>query len=157
MWSKRSNERLESPMRARACLTTWLIAALLLTAFAGAAAAHYVGTHTTSRPGADSTQALTRVLGGAQRATLTTRFPDLERRYGAGILPVRESGSWRERGATAEVHFTRIALVGSKQKARKEDKVIAFTLKGCRLIAVRYPMLFYGEAGLSFDRAGCKR
>ena len=144
-------------MRPRACLTASLIAALLLTAFGTAATAHYLGTYTTSRPGADSTQALSLVLGGAHRATLTTRFPDLERRYGAAILPVRESGSWHERGTTAEVHFTRIALVGSKQKARKEDKVIAFALKGCRLIAVRYPMLFYGEAGLSFDRAGCKR
>ena len=145
-------------MRPRVCLTACLIATLVLTGFATAATSHYAGTYTTSRPGADSTQAITLVLGGAHRATLTTRFPDLERRYGAAILPVRESGSWRERGATAEVHFTRVALVGnSKQKPRKENKDIAFALKGCRLIAVRYPKLLYGEAGLSFDRAGCKR
>ena len=145
-------------MGARVSVIACLVAALLLTGFAGAAMSRYAGTYTTSRPGADSTQALTLVLGGAHRAMLTTRFPDLEHRYGPTILPVRESGSWRERGATAEVHFTSIALVGkSKQKPRKENKVIAFALKGCRLIAVRYPQLLYGEAGLSFDRAGCKR
>ncbi|MBV8369981.1 MAG: hypothetical protein JO036_13795 [Candidatus Eremiobacteraeota bacterium] len=130
---------------------------LLLSGPAGAATSRYVGTYTMSRPGADSTQALTLVLDRAHRVMLTTRFPDLERRYGPGVLPVRESGSWRERGATAEVHFTRIALVGSKRKARKEDKVIGFALKGCTLTAVRYSKLLYGDVGLTFERAGCKR
>ncbi|MBV8298475.1 MAG: hypothetical protein JO083_02780 [Candidatus Eremiobacteraeota bacterium] len=144
-------------MRPHARIGAGLIAMLLLTAPAGAATSRYVGTYTTSRPGADSTQALTLVLDRANRVMLTTRFPDLERRYGPGVLPVRESGSWRERGATAEVHFTRIALVGTKQKARKEDKVIGFALKGCALTAVRYSKLLYGDAGLTFERAGCKR
>jgi hypothetical protein len=145
-------------MRPRAFLTASLIATLLLTAFA-TAASRYAGTYTTSRPGADSTQALTLVLDGKHRATLTTRFPDLERRYGPGVLPVRESGTWRERGATAEVHLTGIALVhdGKPQKARKENKLIAFALSRCRLTAVRYSKLLYGEAGLRFERAGCKR
>jgi hypothetical protein len=145
-------------MRLRPSVTACLIATLLLSQFAGAATSRYVATYTTLRPGADSTQALALVLDRAHRATLTTRFPDLERRYGPAILPVRESGSWRERGATAEVHLTRIALVGnSKQKPRRENKVIAFALNGCRLVAVRYPQLLYGEAGLTFERAGCKR
>jgi hypothetical protein len=89
------------------------------------------------RPGADSTQALTLILDPKARATLTTRFPDLEKRFGPGILPVRESGSWRDRSATAEVHLTTIALVqnGKPQKARKENKVIAFALQRCSAAA----------------------
>jgi hypothetical protein len=140
-------------------LTSAFIATLLLTTFAGAATPRYAGTYTTSRPGADSTQALTLVLDTKHRAMLTTRFPDLERRYGAAILPVRELGTWRERGGTADVRFSSIALLnhGKPQKSRAENKEIAFTLQRCRLTAVRYAKLLYGEAGLTFDRAGCKR
>jgi hypothetical protein len=146
-------------MRTLPLLVASLFAVLLAAAATGAPTSRYAGTYTTTRPGADSTQALTLVLDGKHRATLTTRFPDLERLYGPGVLPVRESGSWRNRGATAEVHFTSIALLrdGRPQKARKDDKVIGFALQHCRLTAVRYSKLLYGEAGLTFDRAGCRR
>ena len=141
---------------------TALAVALALIAVANAAQAavsRYAGTYTTSRPGFDSTQALTLVLQPNGRATLTTRFPDLEKRFGPSVLPVREAGSWRDRGATAEVRFTAVGLVrgGKLAQARKENKAITFAPRGCRLISVQYSKLLYGEAGLNFDRARCRR
>jgi hypothetical protein len=147
-------------MRPRPVSTAVAVAFALIALANGAhaAASRYAGTYTTSRPGFDSTQALTLVLQPNGRATLTTRFPDLERRVGPSVLPVREAGSWRARGARADVRLTSIGLVrgGKLAQAKKEAKAIGFVLRGCRLISVQYSKLLYGEAGLRFDKAGCK-
>jgi len=34
---------------------------------------------------------------------------------------------------------------------------IDFALKRCRLTAVRYSKLLYGEAGITLERSGCSR
>jgi hypothetical protein len=124
---------------------------------AASAPSPYAGTYITTRPGAQSTQELLLVLAPDGRATFTTRYPDLVRRYGPGVLPVRETGTWRARGRDAEVHFTAGGLLhlDGLTAPRKEDKRLVFTLMGCRLSAVRYPVKFYGEAGLTFEKSGC--
>ncbi len=134
-----------------------LAAMLAATSGARAADSRYAGTYTTTRPGADSTQALTLVLERNGRAMLTTRFPDLERRYGRDVLPIREFGSWRDRGSTADVRFAVLGLVrgGLLTKASRENKVLSFALRRCRLTAVQYSKLLYGEAGLNFNKSRC--
>jgi hypothetical protein len=122
------------------------------------AASRFAGTYTTTRPGVDSTQLFTLVLAPNGRATMTTSFPDLERR-GAAPPPLRESGTWKDRGTTVRVHFTSGGLVqhGAVLRSRKHENVIDFRLQRCRLVAVRYSLLLYGEAGLTFERTGCTR
>jgi hypothetical protein len=117
----------------------------------------YVGTYVTTRPGAGSTHELLLILAPNGIATFTTSFPDLARRYGPGVLPVRETGTWRARDREVEVRLTAIGLVhrdGGVQ-SRRENKLIVFALTRCRLAAVRYPTELYGEAGLTFEKSGC--
>jgi hypothetical protein len=117
----------------------------------------YAGTYITTRPGAGSTQELLLILAPNGAATLTTGFPDLVRRYGPGVMPVRETGTWRARHREVEVRLTAIGLVprDGRIRPKHEDKVIVFTLMRCRLSAVRYPKELYGEAGLTFEKSGC--
>lgn len=124
---------------------------------AARSASRYAGTYTTTRPGVDSTQALTLVLEPGGRASLTTTYPDLERRV-RGVLPIRQTGVWRDRGATAEVRFTAFGLVrdGKLVQPHHDNNAFAFALRKCRLVAVRYSKVSYGEAGLTFDKSGCR-
>jgi hypothetical protein len=39
----------------------------------------------------------------------------------------------------------------------RDNNVIGFTLDRCRLTAVQFSKTNYGEAGLSFDKVGCRR
>jgi hypothetical protein len=133
--------------------------ALVLASTAGARAdSRYVGVYTTTRPGAESTQALTLVLDRSGRATLTTSYPDLEGRYGHGILPIQEQGTWRDRGATVLVRFTRVGMLRDRTIPQPvtDTNVIAFVLHRCRLTAVQYAQRLYGEAGLTFEKSGCR-
>ena len=145
-------------MRMRLFAATFALAALLATAGAADAASRYVGTYTTMRPGADSTQAITLVLFADGRAALTTSYPDLARRVGPGVLPISEVGTWRDRGATAEVRLTAFGLVrnGSIVNPKHDNNALSFALKHCRLTAVRYSKVTYGEAGLALDKTGCR-
>jgi hypothetical protein len=146
-------------MHPRLVFVCALIFAAVLAAATGVRAdSRYAAVYTTTRPGADSTQELTLVLGRNGLATLTTRYPDLERTYGPRVLPIREVGKWRDRGAMADVHFTSVGLLrdGKLSQARRADKRIVFALEGCRLTATRYSKVTYGEAGLTMDKAGCK-
>ena len=134
---------------------------LAFAALAGAASASppagFSGTYITTRPGAQSTQELVLVLARDGHATLTTAFPDLVRRYGSGVLPVRETGTWRDRGREAEIRLTEIGLLrnGTIVRTRHENKLIVFAPMGCRLSTVRYPVELYGDAGLTFEKSGC--
>jgi hypothetical protein len=135
------------------------VAIVLIGATSASAASRYAGTYTTTRPGVDSTQSLTLILAANGRASMTTSFPDLEQRGGPAPLPVREDGTWADRGAIVHVHFTTGSLLqnGVVLRSRKHENVIDFALQRCRLTAVRYSKLLYGEAGLTFERAGCAR
>jgi hypothetical protein len=141
--------------RTLAMLVTLLGCALA--ASPASAAPPYAGTYVTSRPGADSTQELVLVLAPRGRATLTTSYPDLVRRFGAGVQPVRETGGWRVRGQSVELRLNAVGLVrnGALTHSRRENKLIVFALMGCRLNAIRYPVALYGEAGLTFEKSGC--
>jgi hypothetical protein len=121
------------------------------------APAPYAGTYVTTRPGAQSTQELLLVLMPDGRATFTTSYPDLVKRYGPGVLPVRETGSWRVRGREVEVRLTAGGMLhrDGRMRVKREDKLIVFALMHCRLSAVRYPKELYGEAGLTFEKSGC--
>ena len=134
------------------------LAADVLAPHAADAGSRYVGTYATTRPGADSTQALTLVLESNGHATLTTRFPDLEQRVGPGVLPVRQSGTWREQRSAALVHLTSAGLLrdGKIVRSGRAKNDITFSLQGCRLIAARYSKIAYGEAGLTFDKSNCR-
>ena len=124
---------------------------------AGGAPSPYVGTYITTRPGAQSTQELLLILAPNGGATITTRYPDLVKRFGPGVLPVRESGTWRTRGSEVEVRLTAGGLLRSdgRMVTKREDKRIVFRLTHCRLSAVEYPVVLYGEAGLTFEKSGC--
>jgi hypothetical protein len=137
---------------------TFTVAALLVTMAGAHAASRYVGTYTTMRPGADSTQAISLVLQANGRAALTTTYPDLVRRVGPGVLPISEVGTWRDRGATAEVRLTAFGLVrdGRIVQPRHDNNTMSFALRHCRLTAVRYSKINYGEVGLSLDKTGCR-
>jgi hypothetical protein len=145
-------------MRMRFSAATFVLAALLATTGSAHAASRYVGTYTTLRPGADSTQAITLVLFADGRAALTTAYPDLARSVGPGVLPISEVGTWRDRGATAEVHLTAFGLVsqGRIVQPRHDNNTMSFALRHCRLTAVRYSKVTYGEAGLTLDKNGCR-
>ena len=124
---------------------------------AGGAPSPYAGTYITTRPGAESTQELLLVLAPNGGATVTTRFPDLVKRFGPSVLPVRETGTWRPRGGEVEVRLTAGGLLRPDGRIvpKREKKRIVFRLTHCRLSAVEYPVVLYGEAGLTFDKSGC--
>ncbi len=69
-------------MRTRSFAVMFALGTLLATTAGALAASRYVGTYTTLRPGADSTQAITLVLLPDGRAALTTSYPDLARPSG---------------------------------------------------------------------------
>ena len=137
---------------------TFALTALLATTTGADAASRYVGTYTTLRPGADSRQAITLTLLPDGRAALTTSYPDLARNVGPGVLPISEVGTWRDRGATAEVRLTAFGLVrqGRIVEPKHDNNTLTFALAHCRLTAVRYSKVTYGEAGLSLDKTGCR-
>ncbi|HEV2739221.1 MAG TPA: hypothetical protein VGU66_11630 [Candidatus Elarobacter sp.] len=145
-------------MRLRFSAAAFAFAALLAVMPAAGAASRYAGTYTTQRPGADSTQLLILELQPNGRASLTTRYPDLERSVGRSVLPIIEIGSWRDRGATAEVRLTLFGLLrdGRIVQPRHDNNVIVFALQHCLLRSVRYSKVSYGEAGLSMDKANCR-
>jgi len=145
-------------MRTRSFAVMFALGTLLATTAGALAASRYVGTYTTLRPGADSTQAITLVLLPDGRAALTTSYPDLARSVGPGVLPISEVGTWRDRGATAEVRLTAFGLVrnGRIVQPRHDNNTMSFALKHCRLTAVRYSKVNYGEAGLTLDKTGCR-
>jgi hypothetical protein len=145
-------------MRMRFSAAIVALAALLATTAGAHAASRYVGSYTTMRPGADSVQAITLVLFADGRAALTTSYPDLARTVGPGVLPISEVGTWRDRGTTAEVHLTAFGLVrnGRIVQPRHDNNTMSFALKHCRLTAVRYSKVTYGEAGLSLDKDRCR-
>ena len=145
-------------MRMRFLAATFALAALFAMSAAADAASRYAGTYATLRPGADSTQAITLVLFPDGRAALTTSYPDLARSVGPGVLPISEVGTWRDRGATAEVRLTAFGLVrnGSIVNPKHDNNAMSFALKHCRLTAVRYSKVTYGEAGLSLDKTNCR-
>ena len=144
--------------RMRFVALTFMVAALLAAPVGVGAASRYAGTYTTLRPGADSTQAITLVLLPDGRAALTTSYPDLARTVGPGVLPISEVGTWRDRGATAEVRLTAFGLVrnGRIVQPKHDNNTMAFALQHCRLTAVRYSKVTYGEAGLTLDKSGCR-
>jgi hypothetical protein len=145
-------------MRMRFSAAAFALAALLVTAAGVNAASRFAGTYTTTRPGADSSQLLILELRPNGRASLTTRYPDLERSVGQTVLPIAEVGTWRDRGATAEVRFTAFGLLrdGRLFQPRRDNNVMVFELQRCLLRAVRYSKVTYGEAGLSMDKANCR-
>jgi hypothetical protein len=145
-------------MRTRFSAAMFALATLLAATSGAQAASRYAGTYTTLRPGADSTQAITLVLFPDGRAALTTSYPDLARNVGPGILPISEVGTWRDRGATAEVRLTAFGLVrnGRIVQPKHDNNTMSFALQHCRLTAVRYSKINYGEAGLSLDKDGCR-
>ncbi|MDQ6941392.1 MAG: hypothetical protein M3169_02635 [Candidatus Eremiobacteraeota bacterium] len=145
-------------MRMRFFAATFALAALFAMSAGADAASRYVGTYATMRPGADGTQAITLVLFLDGRAALTTSYPDLARSVGPGVLPISEVGTWRDRGATAEVHLTAFGLVrnGAIVNPKHDNNTMSFALAHCRLTAVRYSKVTYGEAGLSLDKNGCR-
>jgi drug/metabolite transporter (DMT)-like permease len=146
-------------MRRRISTAAFALVVLLAAATSAHAASRYAGVYTTTRPGADSAQLLTLVLAPNGRASLTTRYPDLERSVGPSVLPVSQVGTWHDRGATAEVRFTAFGLVrdGKLVQPRRDNNVIAFALlHRCLLRAVRYSKITYGEVGLSMDKANCR-
>ena len=122
------------------------------------AASRFVGTYTTQRPGADSTQLITLELQPNGRASLTTRYPNLERSAGPSVLPIAEAGTWKDRGATAEVRLTAFGLLrdGRIVQPKRYSNVMIFTLRRCVLRAVRYSKVSYGEVGLSLDKSDCR-
>jgi hypothetical protein len=141
-----------------AAATTFAAVALLATTGGVNAASRYAGTYTTMRPGADGAQSISLVLLPDGRAALTTSYPDLARTVGPGVLPISEVGTWRDRGATAEVRLTAFGLVrnGKIVDPKHDNNTMSFALRHCRLTAVRYSKTNYGEAGLSLDRTGCR-
>ena len=145
-------------MRTRLLAAVFALGTLLATMTGAPAASRYVGTYTTLRPGADGTQAISLVLLPDGRAALTTSYPDLARTVGPGVFPLSEVGTWRDRGTTAEVRLIAFGLVrsGSIADPKRENNAMTFTLQHCRLTAVRYSKVTYGEAGLSLDKSGCR-
>ncbi len=132
---------------------------VLFAATTGAhAGSRFAGTYTTQRPGADSTQLITLELQPKGRASLTTRYPNLERSVGPSVLPIAEVGTWRDRGATVEVRLNTFGLLrdGRIVQPKRYSNVMVFTLKRCLLRAVRYSKVSYGEVGLSLDKSGCR-
>jgi hypothetical protein len=144
-------------MRMRFSAAVFAFALLAVTAGAGAAS-RYAGTYITQRPGADSSQLITLELQPNGHASLTTRYPDLERRVGSSVLPIIEIGAWRDRGPTAEVRMKVFGLLrdGRIFQGRRDNNVIVFSLQRCQLRAVRYSKVSYGEAGLSLDKVNCR-
>ncbi|GEM_PF-3446244 len=138
-----------------------LAVAILMAAFANAVGAapggSAAGTYVTTRPSANGTQELVLLLDPRGGATLTTGFPELVRRYGSGVLPVREVGTWRGRDKTVVLRLTTIGLLGRVgiTKAKRENKLLVLSIMGCRLSAVQYPKELYGEAGLTLEKSGC--
>jgi hypothetical protein len=145
-------------MRMRFFAAMFAFGTVLATVAGAHAASRYVGTYTTMRPGADSRQAITLELLPNGRAALTTSYPDLARNVGPGVLPISEVGTWRDRGATAEVRLTAFGLVrnGRIVQPKHDNNTMSFALQHCRLTAVRYAKVNYGEAGLSLDKTGCR-
>jgi hypothetical protein len=145
-------------MRLRFSAAAFAFAALLAVMGDADGASRYAGTYTTQRPGADSMQLLTLELQPNGRASLTTRYPDLERSVGRSVLPIIEIGAWRDRGATAEVRLKAFGLLrdGRIYQPRRDNNVIVFALRRCLLRSVRYSKVSYGEAGLSMDKANCR-
>ena len=145
-------------MRMRFSAAVFAFAALLAVVAGADAASRYAGTYITQRPGADSMQLITLELQPNGHASLTTRYPDLERRAGSSVLPIIEIGAWRDRGATAEVRMKVFGLLrdGRIYQGRRDNNVIAFSLQHCLLRAVRYSKVSYGEAGLSMDKMNCR-
>jgi hypothetical protein len=146
-------------MRMRFSAFAFGLAALIVAGTGAQAASRYAGTYTTTRPGADSTQAITLALAPNGRASLITRYPDLERRVGANVLPIAEVGTWRDLGATAEVRLTKFGLVrdGKIAQPKRDDNVMTFAFpQRCLLRAVRYSKVTYGEVGLTLEKAGCR-
>ena len=147
------------PMMRPRLLAAMFTFGTLLAAMTGAgAASRYIGTYTTMRPGADGRQAISLVLLPNGRAALTTSYPDLARTVGPGVFPLSEVGTWRDRGATAEVRLTAFGLVrnGSIADPKPDNNTMTFALQHCRLTAVRYSKRTYGEAGLSLDKSACR-
>ena len=144
-------------MRTRFFASVFALGTLLATMSDAQAASRYVGTYTTLRPGADGRHAISLVLLPDGRAALTTSYPDLARSVGPGVFPLSEVGTWRDRGATAEVHLVAFGLVrnGGIPDPKRENSTLTFALQHCRLTAVRYSKVTYGEAGLSLDKSGC--
>jgi hypothetical protein len=144
--------------------TSWavvlfIIAGVVTTTAGAHAASRYAGRYITQRPGADSAQLLILVLAPNGRASLTTRYPDLERSVGPSVLPIAEVGTWKDLGATAEVRFTKLGLVrdGKMMQPKRDNNVIVFALQQrCVLRAVRYAKVTYGEVGLTMDKADCR-
>jgi hypothetical protein len=147
-----------STMRMRFSAAAFAFALLLAMTGGAHAASRFAGTYTTQRPGADSMQLLTLELQPNGHASLTTRYPNLERSVGSSVLPIIEIGAWRDRGATVEVRMKVFGLLrdGRIYQARRDNNVIAFALKRCLLRAVRYSRVSYGEAGLSMDKTNCR-
>ncbi len=146
-------------MRMRLVAAAFALAALVLASASADAASRFAGTYTTTRPGADSTQAITLVLAPNGRASLITRYPDLERRVGPNVLPIAEVGTWRDHGGTAEVRFTLFGLVrdGKMAQPKHDNNVMTFSFaQRCLLRAVRYSKVNYGEVGLTLNKAGCQ-
>jgi len=145
-------------MRQRLTAAAFAFAALLAVTAASGAASRYAGTYIMQRPGADSTQLLTLELQPNGHASLTTRYPDLERSVGSSVLPIIEIGAWRDRGATAEVRLKAFGLLrdGRIYQGRPDNNVIVFALNRCLLRAVKYSKVSYGEAGLSMDKTNCR-
>ncbi len=145
-------------MRMRFVAATFAFGIVLATSAGAGAASRYIGTYTTLRPGADSRQAITLVLHPNGRAELITSYPDLVRSAGPGVLPISEVGMWRDRGATAEVRLTAFGLVrdGRMIAPKHDNNTMTFALQHCRLTAVRYAKVNYGEAGLSLDKTACR-
>jgi len=145
-------------MRLRFSAAAFAFTALLAVIAGADAASRYAGTYVTQRPGADSTQLITLEMQPNGRALLTTRYPDLERSVGPSVLPIIEIGTWRDRGATAEVRLVAFGLLrdGRIYQSKRDNNVMAFALRGCLLRAVRYSKVSYGEAGLTLDKTGCR-
>ena len=145
-------------MHTRFFAAVFALGTLLATTTGAHAASRYIGTYTTLRPGADGRQAISLVLLRDGRAALTTSYPDLARAVGPGVYPLSEVGTWRDRGATAEVRLTAFGLVrnGGIVDPKPDNNTMTFALQHCRLTAVRYSKLTYGEAGLSLDKNGCR-
>ena len=145
-------------MRTRFLAAVFTLGTLLATTNDAGAASRYAGTYTTMRPGADGRQAISLVLFPDGRAALTTSYPDLARTVGPGVFPLSEVGTWRDRGATAEVRLIAFGLVrnGKIVDPKPDNNTMAFGLQHCRLTAVRYSKRTYGEAGLSLDKGGCR-
>ena len=151
--------RITAGMRLCPAMVAFALAVLLAGTAGAEGASRFTGTYTTQRPSADGMQLLTLVLQPGGRASLTTRYPDIERRIGPSVLPIAEAGTWRDRGTTAEVRLTSFGLVRDNTiiQPRRDDNVMTFVLvKRCLLRAVRYSKISYGEVGLTLEKSNCR-